>query len=343
MLQPTVTAVDDTALPSLAFASCPASILPRLARVLNLETESVTTLSCRVDVLKHWPGKRCTLRFWVNDVSRPDAPANLVVGKVYRRVELAQRVHHATALLRTELAEPDSASVPAPLAFFPDLALALQSHAAGGLLSLVKRPFLDDRPFAHAGRWLAAFHDARPVRGLRSKPLNGELDKIEQCFQILDAHLPPQDRRRVHTATGTLRELCRQRANCSTAMTHRDFYPGNVLWDGQKITVIDFDWLAIGDPAVDVGGFLAQVEKLSHRETGRWDGYAASSRAFYDAYAETSGHGIDTGLPYALGAAFMNLAADEVRRQRSPGWQEHASVLSGRMCDVMDTGEWSTW
>jgi tRNA A-37 threonylcarbamoyl transferase component Bud32 len=41
---------------------------------------------------------------------------------------------------------------------------------------------------------------------------------------------------------------------------HRDFHDGQLLLDDESIGVLDFDLMAIGDPALDLANFLAQLE-----------------------------------------------------------------------------------
>ncbi len=45
------------------------------------------------------------------------------------------------------------------------------------------------------------------------------------------------------------------------APTHGDFYAQQVLLDGPRVGVLDFDEAALGDPASDIGNFLAHLER----------------------------------------------------------------------------------
>jgi aminoglycoside phosphotransferase (APT) family kinase protein len=49
---------------------------------------------------------------------------------------------------------------------------------------------------------------------------------------------------------------------------HRDFHPGQVLIDGERLYLLDLDLYAAGDPALDVGNFLAHVTEFSLRTFG---------------------------------------------------------------------------
>jgi aminoglycoside phosphotransferase (APT) family kinase protein len=72
------------------------------------------------------------------------------------------------------------------------------------------------------------------------------------------------------------------------ACIHRDFYPDHVLI-GEETYLIDLDLLALGDPAVDVGNFLAHVTEFAHRRTGDGHVYDVFSSRFREAYLSRAG------------------------------------------------------
>lgn len=42
---------------------------------------------------------------------------------------------------------------------------------------------------------------------------------------------------------------------------HRDFYHDQVLWDGKKLHLLDFDLLCLGSPYLDLGNFIAHIQE----------------------------------------------------------------------------------
>ena len=56
-------------------------------------------------------------------------------------------------------------------------------------------------------------------------------------------------------------------------MVHRDFYHDQVIADGDVCRLVDLDLVAVGDPALDIGNFLA------HLIDECWRGGVAGSRA----------------------------------------------------------------
>lgn len=68
------------------------------------------------------------------------------------------------------------------------------------------------------------------------------------------------------------------------AFIHRDFHPGNLLWDGETCGIVDWANACIGPVDVDVAHCRANLR--------RWAGPAAAER-FVDAYAARTGHRLD--------------------------------------------------
>ena len=46
---------------------------------------------------------------------------------------------------------------------------------------------------------------------------------------------------------------------------HRDFYPEQVLVDGERLYLLDLDLCALGDPALDIGNFAAHLREHALR------------------------------------------------------------------------------
>ena len=66
---------------------------------------------------------------------------------------------------------------------------------------------------------------------------------------------------------------------------HRDFYPDQVLVDGERIVLVDFDLLCSGEAAVDVGNLRAHLSEHGLRYPEHKDAYAAFDAAFVAEYA----------------------------------------------------------
>ena len=65
---------------------------------------------------------------------------------------------------------------------------------------------------------------------------------------------------------------------------HRDFYPDQVLVDSSRVTLLDLDLFAAGDPALDVGNFSGHLTELSMRAHSSPDRFSAHEKAFERRY-----------------------------------------------------------
>jgi aminoglycoside phosphotransferase (APT) family kinase protein len=73
---------------------------------------------------------------------------------------------------------------------------------------------------------------------------------------------------------------------------HRDFHPGQILVDEDRLWLLDFDLFSHGDPALDVGNFIAHVTELSLRHFGDERHLAGVERELENAYAALDGEGV---------------------------------------------------
>lgn len=116
---------------------------------------------------------------------------------------------------------------------------------------------------------------------------------------------------------------CKTAANELSAVNdrplHRDFHPGQILHSGTGIGIIDFDLLAMGDPAVDVGNFIAHLIDAEIRLDLHLQ---ALSLAFQSAYHTAGGSALKTNIKIytALSLARLSDIALErpARRAKAP-------------------------
>jgi glycosyltransferase involved in cell wall biosynthesis/aminoglycoside phosphotransferase (APT) family kinase protein len=107
-----------------------------------------------------------------------------------------------------------------------------------------------------AGAWLAAMQgctsgETAPEEALRLWQVRVEMD-LERCRTILPPQLPARVAARVAEV------LCS--TNVPVVGRHCDFWPGNVLVDEDRVTVLDFAGFGPGLPWEDAAYFLIQSE-----------------------------------------------------------------------------------
>ena len=133
---------------------------------------------------------------------------------------------------------------------------------------------------AVVGKALSRLHRQDAPAGLRQ--LKGGSDRLITQTEDIIARLPERERERFRS----LQPEGSVTAAGSVALLHGDPVPGNVIVAGQRITLIDWQCPAIGDPVEDLAIFLSPAMQRIYR--GRPLSEAEKS-AFIGAYG---GHGI---------------------------------------------------
>lgn len=244
-----------------------------------------------IRVLKYKPGRRCVLAYHFARRRSPPAPQpHIVIGKVYRDERGLRLAELQSRLWRNGFGPqaPDEIHVPQPLAYIPEMHLFVQAHAAGHTLQDLVPHVKAGALVRRAAEALAKLHrSAAPCEGLiGAYTLDDELAALHRFREEMTAHRPAfaleaESFRAALEAWG--RQLP---ALDAPTLIHRDFYYSQLLFDGPRVTLIDFDLLALGDPAIDVANFSAHLFLLGLDRLSDGDALAAEAEAFVQAYAE---------------------------------------------------------
>jgi len=139
---------------------------------------------------------------------------------------------------------------------------------------------------------------------------------VENVYRLLGAHglsdLPPAE----------------------VVPVHRDFYDKQVLYAKGRTTLLDFDNISAGDPAQDVGNFLAHLElrRMQHPETG--PAMARGSGAFAESYGRRD-EGFARRVEWWRAATFLRLAGLYALR---PRWRHLILELAEHSRRHLDMG-----
>jgi hypothetical protein len=288
-------------------------------------------MSCTAQVVAHKPGQRCTIAYTIAGPAEEGERRVELMGKLYSRPVLATRIGRWMNDVREQTSCGDEPfGVPAPLMVIPDLGLLVRERAPGSDLRHGLGHPAGARAVGLSARWLARLHGAPAPSDLKPKSLGHELSKVDAWAGEVAPRLSTAGAHRLERAGRRLRALAESLPERPLVPIHRDFYYANLLWDGARVWVLDFDELSLGDPALDVGHFLAHLELVAYRTTGRLDAYAGDAALFTAAYAaERPLDAPRIGLYRAY--TFLKLAATETRRRRG-GWLRMTRMLSARAC-----------
>jgi len=171
--------------------------------------------------------------------------------------------------------------VPSPVLYIPALSFLMMEQAEGQPLREIFESRMDSGPYVKgAARWLAKLHNSN-VR------LDGEFfrdDEIEASRRYARAGswLLPTLKSDIQSISSQLIDAQKTLPLHARKPIHGDYHPRNIIVSPDLTTVIDFEEARMGDPAFDVGYFVAQT-KMTH---GLGDATVQAVEAFIQEYQE---------------------------------------------------------
>jgi Ser/Thr protein kinase RdoA (MazF antagonist) len=267
-----------------------------------------TPQRCRVELAQYGRRHRCTLRYILDGTDAAGAPAQRVVyGKVANDGTGARTVP-VIAALREALAAPDEEGVliPPVIAYRPELQLLLleaipgrpqiarllKARLAGQPEDLPGAPTLEGA-MAACGRIAAAIHSSGIGLG-RERTLESEVAWQEQHIAELGRVSPELGGQLLAWLRQTA-EAGRRGAALPLGFAHGDFTYTQLIFDGARSGLVDFDTVCQAEPALDLGQFLA-YQRLAIRRNQRPASPAGLAdqlgAGFLDAYLAAMGERI---------------------------------------------------
>jgi len=179
-----------------------------------------------------------------------------------------------------------------------------------------------------AGQALAHVHQAslRPQTTLDRSDEAAELAAIASDLVPLAPHL-------ARMAAPVIQQLAERLAQTAFTETliHGDFSADQILIHDGCATIIDWDRAATGDPARDVGSFLARLD--AHKIDGRITTDHFGS-AFLAGYTDAGGPARAEASTVQHARALLALISEGFR-QRRPNWQQRACQVITRAAEVL--------
>jgi aminoglycoside phosphotransferase (APT) family kinase protein len=269
-----------------------------------------------VVVLRHRPGRRCTLRYRL-------AGGDRIYAKTYAS-DRAPRVYRTLLAL----ANVPGVAVPRPLGCVPELHLVVQRELQGARLT----PELVAGNLRLAERLAEALHALHASGAVleRAHTLADELEIVQERIRELPETLREPAQSCLWDAASDARS-----AAWRLRPVHRDLYHEQVLIDGDRVALLDVDDAAMSEPAVDVANVAAHLRLLAREQPHAAEQVARWARAFLACYARLDPE-LDEPLAHALEAAtLIRLACIHHRR----GGDALAEALIGSSREVLRGGD----
>ena len=292
----------DDRLPSLPIAVDGAAMVDVLQGVLAARDAGAHLAAVRVSVMRYKPGRKCLLRYelkWTGDSASP------VPGVVWARVTRRSKFERIRSILpRLHAAAAGIGfDVPQPLGVAPDLAMEIFGPVQGvSLFTLIGR---DDFPrlCRRTGASLRRFH-AMDVHPEELFDVDAQVTRLTENAVEFGWMLPAEATRIETLAREIERHL--RAAPSTPGVIHRDFHGDNVLVAGEALALVDFEDVAMGDAADDVGSNWAQLRWLEHRAVPSRARICAARRAFLAGYLDAGDTAVSARLPtYAAMHCFL--------------------------------------
>ena len=260
-------AVRDPQMPFLKRALNPYEAWRQLRERLSGEEAHARLRGIRVT--RHKPGRRCLVEYEVG-LESPGRPREtlVVLGKARVRGVDEKSYRVQRTLRETGFGGEDGdPGVPETLGTVPEFHMWLQ-RKVGGKTSTGSLAGSEGMRIARRIAELAHnLHQARVTPLRRPHEMCDELAILRERLSRVAGERPHLEARlwRVLGACERLGASVPGRVPCGI---HRDFYPDQVLVDGDRLWLLDLDLYCEGDPALDIGNFLGHIEEQSLRTLG---------------------------------------------------------------------------
>ncbi|MEK7322960.1 MAG: phosphotransferase [Pseudomonadota bacterium] len=277
---------DDPALPNLREALNPTAA----ARIFQENGNLHPILRCPLvsaTLVRHKPGRRAVIEYAFENHQRNET--SLLIGKIRRQRSGRGAFDLLQNFQRNGFDEGslDNIFVPAPIAHIKPLRLNLQRKVTG----------------TEATQLLAGAHGVDVARRI-----------AEAAYKIHRADIAPRHRhdmidelRFLHTRLDQVAQqqlawclrldrLKRSASRIGMALTpsrtcgiHRDFYADQIIVDGERLWLLDFDLYCAGDPGLDIGNFVGHITEQSLRLYGGPAALLEVENTLIEHYAELAG------------------------------------------------------
>lgn len=288
----------DPAMPFLARAIDPDEVRRHLIRRLIHDTDDGWEHAHlrAIRVVRHKPARRCLIEYDLA-IEHHAAPAEFVtlVGKARAKGTDHRSFHLLNLLWRDGFGtdSTDGISVPEPVALVPEFQMWLQRKVPGTpatqLLAEPEGPAL-------------ARHIAEAAHKLHRAGVPARRHTIEDELRILHERLgmlaraQPRWARRIERMLDACDRLAAGLPEPDPRGIHRDFYPDQVLVDGSRLYLVDFDLFCEGDPALDIGNFSGHLIEQSLRTSGDPYALACTDTALRERFAELAGDAVQAAV-----------------------------------------------
>ncbi len=276
----------------------------------------------RSKVLSYQPDMRTTFLYELSCQSKETDETYLrhLIGKIHVHKDPSRLFACSWAF--SQAAKDTPLNLATPVGYLFPYRLFLQEKVEGKRLgNVVDSPLLSEL-MRETARQIAALHRLSiPLISHRTAKVEAEFVNrwakllIEVCPDMAD---------RIEKLTGRITSQILAQTKVSGTV-HGDFQNTNALVNDGKITLIDLDEVAYGDPLTDVGRLLSSMRIPSLRQFGSFSAIENAQAAFLDEYLRQNPG--DERRVRLFEAGSLIVSAASTFRQQRPNWYEEVPLL----------------
>ena len=230
---------------------------PEIRRLVS-STNGGQIVDWQANVVRYRPDMRAMARIDITFAGDGQQVQRRIYAKAYREADEGQRAYNLLQALAEHADATDEFHVPRPLAYDAGLRTLLIDEVQGDRLLDIIRQNDDNRApeaIRRAAHAVAAMHNTDVALAfLPEKSPDKEMQFADVAVGLVRQF--PQYGDTVHTVTSQI-DAAFQPA--PPRPTHYDLKQGHIIVNGESVTILDFDKMAIGDPLVDVANVVATL------------------------------------------------------------------------------------
>jgi hypothetical protein len=272
------------------------------------------------------PGKRALIRYEVAGLTNGEN--QVLFGKLFLELSQAIRLEDTMRLLQTNVFAGEARlGVPRPLGCLPNLHMLIYLPVEGQFLD---QEISGDQAFHFmnlAGMWLATLHQhSLPLD--RQFQIATELVNL-QAWAALVGHKYPDQAEAAAQLFSYLQNYANELRLETNVPIHKDFHCGHIVINN-RLNVIDFDEMRLGDPNFDLAHFCANLHLLAYRKQNLSLSFSALQSAFLSTYANHTYWTLDMRFGYFYVYTCLKIAKQLCTGHRPSPWprgeEQHRQV-----------------
>jgi thiamine kinase-like enzyme len=282
--------VTDLKMPFLSAALDPLEVQQRFTQYLPIVENAQLQ---KIQVIRHKPGRRCLIEY---ELLNNHGQTITLIGKIRAKGTDFNSYELQKSLWQKGFADDsaDGISVPQPVGIIPEWQMWLQRKVQGAFatqfLTQTNTSFLAKRIAEVAHK----LHQTN-ISPRRSHTMSDELRILNERIPLVMQQYPEWKKRleQILAASNYLGENTPEQKHCGI---HRDFYPDQVIINGSRLYLIDLDLYCEGNPAIDIGNFIAHIKEYSLRILGNSEALSDWETALTEKFIQLTSEEFKTSI-----------------------------------------------